>query len=73
VVNDISRPDIGFEGADNEVTIVTSTGERHVPRSSKAEIAAAVLDEVQRLRMQGKGKRNDGATGAAGADRTARA
>jgi phosphopantothenoylcysteine decarboxylase / phosphopantothenate---cysteine ligase len=62
VVNDISRADIGFEGADNEVTIVTATGERHVPRTGKAQVAAAVLDEVARLR---EGARD----GAAGADR----
>jgi phosphopantothenoylcysteine decarboxylase/phosphopantothenate--cysteine ligase len=63
VVNDISRADIGFEGADNEVTIVTATGERHVPRTGKAQVAAAVLDEVARLR---EGAR-DGAAGADGA------
>ncbi len=50
VVNDIARPDIGFEGPDNEVTIVTTTGERHVPRASKAEVARAILDVVGDLR-----------------------
>ena len=50
VVNDIARTDIGFEGSDNEVTIVTATGERHVPRASKAEIARAILDAVGDLR-----------------------
>jgi phosphopantothenoylcysteine decarboxylase/phosphopantothenate--cysteine ligase len=50
VVNDIARPDIGFEGSDNEVTIVTAAGERHVPRASKAEIARAILDAVGDLR-----------------------
>jgi phosphopantothenoylcysteine decarboxylase / phosphopantothenate---cysteine ligase len=50
VVNDIARTDIGFEGADNEVTIVTAAGERHVPRASKAEIARAILDAVGDLR-----------------------
>ena len=50
VVNDIARPDIGFEGSDNEVTIVTATGERHVPRASKAEVARAILDAVGDLR-----------------------
>ena len=29
VVNDISRPEIGFDAPDNEVTIVTAAGERH--------------------------------------------
>jgi phosphopantothenoylcysteine decarboxylase/phosphopantothenate--cysteine ligase len=50
VVNDISRSDIGFDAVENEVTIVTPSGTREVPRAAKGEIAAAVLDEVVRLR-----------------------
>jgi phosphopantothenoylcysteine decarboxylase/phosphopantothenate--cysteine ligase len=50
VVNDIGRADIGFETTDNEVTIVTATGERHIPRASKPEVARAVLDVVSELR-----------------------
>jgi phosphopantothenoylcysteine decarboxylase / phosphopantothenate---cysteine ligase len=50
VVNDIARADIGFESAENEVTIITATGERHVPRASKAEIARAILGVVDELR-----------------------
>jgi phosphopantothenoylcysteine decarboxylase/phosphopantothenate--cysteine ligase len=51
VVNDISRPGVGFEAPDNEVTILTADGvERHVSRSRKEHVAQAVLDEVQRLR-----------------------
>ncbi len=50
VVNDISRTDIGFEVDANEVTILTAAGERHVPRASKAVIAAAILDAVEGLR-----------------------
>jgi phosphopantothenoylcysteine decarboxylase / phosphopantothenate---cysteine ligase len=50
VVNDIARADIGFEGAHNEVTIVTADGERHVPRASKAEVARAILEAVAALR-----------------------
>jgi phosphopantothenoylcysteine decarboxylase/phosphopantothenate--cysteine ligase len=46
VVNDVSEPGIGFDAADNEVTIVTAGEERHVPRASKREIAAAILDIV---------------------------
>jgi phosphopantothenoylcysteine decarboxylase / phosphopantothenate---cysteine ligase len=52
VVNDIARTDIGFEGGHNEVTIVTAAGERHVPRTSKAEVARAVLDTVRDLRIE---------------------
>ncbi|HYY06346.1 MAG TPA: bifunctional phosphopantothenoylcysteine decarboxylase/phosphopantothenate--cysteine ligase CoaBC [Candidatus Limnocylindria bacterium] len=50
VVNDISRRDIGFDVPQNEVTIVTAAGAEHVPRGGKGEVAAAVLDAVERLR-----------------------
>ncbi len=50
VVNDISRPDIGFEVAHNEVTILTAVGEQHVPRAAKAQVADAILDAVEGLR-----------------------
>jgi phosphopantothenoylcysteine decarboxylase/phosphopantothenate--cysteine ligase len=51
VVNDISNPQIGFDVNENEVTIVSADGgERHVPRTSKEQVARAVVDEVQRLR-----------------------
>jgi phosphopantothenoylcysteine decarboxylase / phosphopantothenate---cysteine ligase len=52
VVNDIGRKDIGFEGVENEVTIVTAAGERHVPRTSKAAVARAVLETVNELRTE---------------------
>jgi phosphopantothenoylcysteine decarboxylase/phosphopantothenate--cysteine ligase len=50
VVNDIARSDIGFDATDNEVAILTADGETHVPRTSKAEIARAILGQVDRLR-----------------------
>jgi phosphopantothenoylcysteine decarboxylase/phosphopantothenate--cysteine ligase len=50
VVNDVSRPDIGFDVDANEVTIITAAGERHVPRASKADVAGAILDAVETLR-----------------------
>ena len=50
VVNDISRPEIGFDAPDNEVTIVTAAGETRVPLGSKRDVAAAILDEVEALR-----------------------
>ncbi|HLH14900.1 MAG TPA: bifunctional phosphopantothenoylcysteine decarboxylase/phosphopantothenate--cysteine ligase CoaBC [Solirubrobacteraceae bacterium] len=75
VVNDISRPDIGFDVDANEVTIITAARdgadaggalpthelgdgqaaahERHVPRASKAQVAGAILDTVERLRSSG--------------------
>jgi phosphopantothenoylcysteine decarboxylase / phosphopantothenate---cysteine ligase len=49
VFNDVTRSDIGFESVDNEVTLVTAAGERQVAKASKDEIAAVVLDEVERL------------------------
>jgi phosphopantothenoylcysteine decarboxylase/phosphopantothenate--cysteine ligase len=52
VVNDISRADIGFDSPENEVTIVLADGEREVGRRSKPEVAAAILDEVERLRTR---------------------
>ena len=50
VLNDISRTDIGFDSPDNEVTILTGVREASVPRGPKAEVAAAILDEVEALR-----------------------
>jgi phosphopantothenoylcysteine decarboxylase / phosphopantothenate---cysteine ligase len=50
VVNDVSRPDIGFDTDRNEVTIVLADGDRFVRRAPKPEVAAAVLDVVQELR-----------------------
>jgi phosphopantothenoylcysteine decarboxylase / phosphopantothenate---cysteine ligase len=52
VVNDISRADIGFDSDENEVTIVLADGEREVGRRPKAEVAAAILDEVERFRTR---------------------
>jgi len=63
VLNDISVDGIGFDAADNEVTILTAAaaggGEHQVARTTKQEVARAVLDEVQRLREP---KRTDGAS-----------
>ena len=50
VVNDIARPDIGFDTTENEVTIVTAAGEQPVPLGPKEVVAAAILDAVERLR-----------------------
>ena len=55
VVNDISRAEIGFDAADNEVTIVTAASERHVPLGSKDTIAAAILDAVESMRAEEAG------------------
>jgi phosphopantothenoylcysteine decarboxylase/phosphopantothenate--cysteine ligase len=56
VVNDISRADIGFDVAHNEVTILSRSPGRsephltHVPRAGKDEVAEAILDAVLELR-----------------------
>jgi phosphopantothenoylcysteine decarboxylase/phosphopantothenate--cysteine ligase len=50
VVNDVSVPGIGFDAAENEVTIVTAGGDAHVPRATKAEVARAILASIDRLR-----------------------
>ncbi|MBW3608724.1 MAG: bifunctional phosphopantothenoylcysteine decarboxylase/phosphopantothenate--cysteine ligase CoaBC [Actinobacteria bacterium] len=50
VVNDVARTDIGFDAADNEVTILTAAGETHIARASKPEVARAVLGAVVMLR-----------------------
>ncbi len=52
VVNDISRTDIGFDSSENEVTIVLPDGELEVGRRPKPDVAAAILDEVERLRTR---------------------
>ncbi len=53
VVNDVGQVGIGFDAPDNEVTIISADGERHVPRAAKAEVARTLLDEVRRLRAAG--------------------
>jgi phosphopantothenoylcysteine decarboxylase/phosphopantothenate--cysteine ligase len=52
VVNDVGAAGVGFESSDNEVWIVTAQEERHVPKESKARIAAAILDAVLSRRSQ---------------------
>ncbi len=54
VFNDVSRDDIGFDAADNEVMLVSAEGERLVEKDTKEQIAAAILDAVvERLRGAG--------------------
>jgi phosphopantothenoylcysteine synthetase/decarboxylase len=49
VYNDVGRSDIGFDSVYNEVTIVSAGGDRVVERAPKPAVAAAILDEVERL------------------------
>jgi phosphopantothenoylcysteine decarboxylase/phosphopantothenate--cysteine ligase len=53
VFNDVSRADIGFDALENEVTLLTASGERTVAKAPKEEIAAAILDEVETLIRNG--------------------
>jgi phosphopantothenoylcysteine decarboxylase / phosphopantothenate---cysteine ligase len=55
VVNDVSEEGIGFESPDNAVRLVTVGDEREVSRTSKREVARAVLDLVEELRARGVG------------------
>ena len=49
VFNDVSRADIGFDTLENEVVVLSDDGELNVQKAPKREVAAAVLDEVERL------------------------
>jgi phosphopantothenoylcysteine decarboxylase / phosphopantothenate---cysteine ligase len=49
VYNDVAREDVGFDTPENEVVLLTGTGERRVEKAPKEAIAAAILDEVERL------------------------
>ena len=49
VYNDVGRSDIGFDATENEVVLVTRGGERRVAKAPKPAVAAAILDEVERL------------------------
>src|SRR5215468_3885073 len=52
VFNDVSRDDIGFDAADNEVVLVSGSGERRIQKAAKERIASAILDEVA-ARLEG--------------------
>ncbi len=52
VVNDVAEQGIGFDTPDNEVTILTAGGDEHIPRTTKQEVARAILDVVEDLRTR---------------------
>lgn len=60
VLNDVSRPEIGFESAENEVVIVEAGGEHPVPIASKDQVADAILDRVEALRAGSSSRRPAG-------------
>ncbi len=49
VFNDVGKPDVGFDAVDNEVVLISRASERRVAKTSKQRVAAAILDEVERL------------------------
>lgn len=48
VVNDVSQPDSGFNSDDNTVTVITDNEETQLPRTSKAQVARAILEAAAR-------------------------
>ena len=52
VVNDVSRPEIGFDSEHNAVTIVSENGVVQVPEMTKWEVAHRVLDAVIEIRQR---------------------
>jgi phosphopantothenoylcysteine decarboxylase/phosphopantothenate--cysteine ligase len=57
VLNDVSRSEIGFESPQNEVVIVERSDVQHVPLGSKEDVADAILDRVEALRMKSGARR----------------
>jgi phosphopantothenoylcysteine decarboxylase / phosphopantothenate---cysteine ligase len=49
VYNDVARDDIGFDAEENEVVLVTASGERRVPKASKDRIASTIVDTAEEL------------------------
>lgn len=50
VHNDVSDRSIGFDVAENEVTLVSADGHRTLARAEKRQIAEQILDEIEALR-----------------------
>ncbi|HSE92859.1 MAG TPA: bifunctional phosphopantothenoylcysteine decarboxylase/phosphopantothenate--cysteine ligase CoaBC [Methylomirabilota bacterium] len=60
VVNDVSRPDIGFEADDNQVVLIDRWGgERALPRMPKSAVADETLSHVLALRGAARTDRGD--------------
>jgi phosphopantothenoylcysteine synthetase/decarboxylase len=45
----VARSDIGFDSDDNEVVLVTASGERRVGKAPKDRIAATIVDTAEEL------------------------
>jgi phosphopantothenoylcysteine decarboxylase/phosphopantothenate--cysteine ligase len=62
VLNDVSRPEIGFESERNEAVIVEADHETRIPLAAKDEVAARILDRIQELRAAGQPTPRGGST-----------
>jgi phosphopantothenoylcysteine decarboxylase/phosphopantothenate--cysteine ligase len=51
VLNDVSRPEIGFDSDRNAVTFVTTDSTLEIPEMPKRELADRILDRVLALRV----------------------
>jgi phosphopantothenoylcysteine decarboxylase / phosphopantothenate---cysteine ligase len=49
VYNDVARDDVGFDSDENEVVLVTASGERRVAKAPKDRIAATIVDTAEEL------------------------
>jgi phosphopantothenoylcysteine decarboxylase/phosphopantothenate--cysteine ligase len=49
VYNDVARDDIGFDSDENEVVLVTASGERRIEKAPKDRIAATIVDTAEEL------------------------
>jgi phosphopantothenoylcysteine decarboxylase/phosphopantothenate--cysteine ligase len=49
VFNDVARDGIAFDAEDNEVVLITASGERPLAKAPKREIAAAIIDAAEEL------------------------
>lgn len=47
IANDVSRSEIGFNSSDNEVTLLSQTGQKiHLPRAPKEDLALQIWEEI---------------------------
>ena len=69
VLNDVGQAGIGFDAAENEVTVLEAGGtDTPLPRAAKERIADGILDRVQALWQ----REEDEDVGGAHPDRAAR-
>jgi phosphopantothenoylcysteine synthetase/decarboxylase len=45
----VARGDIGFDSDENEVVLVTASGDRRVGKAAKDRIAATIVDTAEEL------------------------